>query len=223
MEPQHLPSRPNPGPTMAPNTLKRKRNQEDDALQRLMIKRERKYLSQQSDPQYPPFDPPWPMMNPGVLGPHMAFNPPPIHMGFHPPPMSLPLHPAVAPMAVDPSFLPYDAPPSFSYPPPATPPDSEYRPGASGAPIGSHRTGDYSAFPPNMGFEWGFNSDDEQPFPTEPAPLKSKKKKGRRSKRGGRKTKKEDSPPVDAPTHSPSDMEGESIANLNRNPSNAGG
>ncbi|KAG8900629.1 hypothetical protein FRC01_010065, partial [Tulasnella sp. 417] len=176
-----------------------------------MIKRERRYLAQQgstpSDSQYPPFDAPWPMMNPGVLSPHMAFTPPPIHMGFHPPPMSLPQHPAAAPMAVDPSFLPYDVSPSFSYPPPPPPPDSEYSLGASGTSMGSYGPGDYPGFHSNMAFEWGFNSDDEQSFPTEPAPLKSKRKKSRRSKRG-RKGKKADSPPAaEVRAHSPSDME----------------
>ncbi|KAG9028963.1 hypothetical protein FS837_003700 [Tulasnella sp. UAMH 9824] len=211
MEPQHLPSRPNPGPTRGPNTLKRKRNAEDDALQRLMIKREKRYLAQQSaapaDQQFPPFDSQWPMMNPGVLGPHMAFNPPPIHMGFHPSPMSFPHHPAVAPMAVDTSYLPYDIPPSFSYPPHPAPSDSEYRLGTSGTSIGNHTPGDYPTYPPSMGFEWGFNSDDEEPLSPGQAPVKPKRKKCRRSKRGGRKPKKESNPPEDAPTHSPSDME----------------
>ncbi|KAG8955112.1 hypothetical protein FRC04_009569 [Tulasnella sp. 424] len=188
---------------MGPNSLKRKRNPEDEALQRLMIKRERIYLAQQGDSQHPPFDSPWSMMNPGVLAPHMAFSPPPIHMGFNPPPMSLPVHPTMAPMVIDPSFFPFSVPSSFGSSSHPEHPHSKYRLGTPGDPSGHHGPADYSTFPPDVGFEWGFNSDDEQ----QPAPVKSKKKKNRKNKKS-KKAKKEETAPAEVPpTQCSSDME----------------
>ncbi|KAG9016747.1 hypothetical protein FRB90_002313 [Tulasnella sp. 427] len=186
MDSSHLPSKPIPAPGMEPTTLKRKRNLEDEALQRLMIKREKKYLSQQSGPSYPPLNPPWSMQEHAVFDPLMTFQPPPIHM--------------------DPSLGSFDLPLHLNLPPaPVHPSNSKYALGIAATSIGGHSLGDYPPYQQDMDFEWGFNSDDEQNFSTEPATSKSKKKKNRKSKK--KKAKRQETVSADVPSSNLSDAE----------------
>ncbi|KAG8981491.1 hypothetical protein FRB90_007216, partial [Tulasnella sp. 427] len=201
----HLPSKPIPTPGMEATTLKRKRNLEDEALQRLMIKREKKYLSQQSGPSNPTFNPPWPMQEHAVFDPLMAFQPPPIHMGFHSHPMPMLMHPAMS-MPLDPSLGSFDLPLHLDLPPPPVhPSNSKYALGIAATSIGGHTLGDFPPYQQDMDFEWGFNSDDEQNFSTEPATSKSKKKKNRKSKK--KKAKRQETVSADVPSSNLSDAE----------------
>lgn len=117
----------------------------------------------------------------------------------------------MAPMVIDPSFFPFSVPSSFGSSSHPEHPHSKYRLATPGEPSGRHGPGDYSTFPPDVGFEWGFNSDDEQ----QPAPVKSKKKKNRKNKKSKKAKKDETAPAEVPPAQGSSDMEGKSIATLN--------